>query len=381
MSIHPKPQREEEDNASFPCTVNREASAWQILGLTAAAIAGPFIAAFMGPIAMLVCLCAEALAIIGYVSWRWAATAAIGEGALVLIGAGRPQRILVNDVKTSLANMRTGTLSLVLRDRRAMNLAFAPSDLPRVLHQWGLSLEARTLTLPLRGQIGSYMFGFLFFHGAMIAQIFLFEADELEFFLAKALLFPLSILLTVLVTKRWRNRSIQIGNEGVRIQKFFFSQFVPFGLIVDIASGFGGAVLRLKDGDERSLPTIESDAVIAAVRSGLRASAAQTRDELLLLNREERSIETWKATLTQSVQTFRGLASSRERFLSVLQDGKAAPEARIGAAIALRVGNRDDDACILQARETSIDREFQEALLEVYEDRLSETTMKKQRRL
>lgn len=153
------------------------------------------------------------------------------------------------------------------------------------------------------------------------------------------------------------------GSDGLSIQEGSLSRFIGFTRITAVSETNLGLKLSLAGGEEVEV-TLISPELLKKSASGVALSVAlaeRRRAHLLalieaeiapqephairaaaLLERQGRSLDAWRAALGELLREasgdYRRATLSKDQATQVLEDGKAPPELRIGAALALSPG-------------------------------------------
>lgn len=138
---------------------------------------------------------------------------------------------------------------------------------------------------------------------------------------------------------------VEVGADGVRVQRVFGSVFLPFEAIAAVLGSGRTLVLSRADGaEERVEVPAGSEAYAEALRHRIElglaahADAADAGPRLALLKRGGRDLETWRAHLGELADRdagYRDLPLSRDDLAAILEAPTTTVEHRIAAALAL----------------------------------------------
>jgi hypothetical protein len=299
-------------------------------------------------------------------------TVAAGE---LVIGRGATRRaIRLRDVEHSL--LLPGRAELGLRGGREVTIA--AEDVAELMDAFGLRDGARALAAPLRATLGAFTLGLMTFTGALLALGF--PAVMLLGGAGAALAAALATSATVVIVRRFGRPRVVVGTDGVRVVGTTSPAFVSFAEIVGARRLDWSVEVARKGKPPLVLPTIgHTDGQIAAlvkrIQRGVKLYGAAGAAELAALERQGRDLATWRAELAKRFAagaTFREQALSRDVVEAVLDDAKAPPERRIGAALALRVEGDEAASRIRIAADACANEELREALAEIADDTLDE---------
>jgi hypothetical protein len=187
--------------------------------------------------------------------------------------------------------------------------------------------------------------------------------------------FAFPFVVTALVLRGFGAPHFVIGQDGVRIHRFGRLRFVPRADIASVEHVGGALILHRRRGRKVVLPIIgAAQERVAGVLHRLR----QTRNEeeggarvASLLARGGRSVAEWRtalAGLSGREVGFRDVAVGTDDLARVLDDASAAPELRVGAALALRDGDPAAAARIRIAADTTAEEGLREALAAIAAD-------------
>lgn len=157
------------------------------------------------------------------------------------------------------------------------------------------------------------------------------------------------LLTAVAMVAGWvlgtRPAQVEVGADGVRIQRAFESVFLPFAEIAAVGESGRALVLSRADGGEERVEVPGGNeafgqALRHRIELGLaaHADAADAGPRLALLKRGHRSLEAWRARLGELVEQdagYRDLPLSRDDLVAILHAPATSVEDRIGAALAL----------------------------------------------
>lgn len=168
------------------------------------------------------------------------------------------------------------------------------------------------------------------------------------------LIFTLVALCVPLSLRVFGPPRVQVGHDGVSVQEGFRSWFVPFDQIVNASSQGFDVVLVLRDNQVRRIRAIGTGAsrraaLLERIQAGIMASR-QPRDlsaRLTVLDRNGRTLDAWKQALHAVVNdrdAYRHTGLTRDEIAAALDDPRAAPDRRIGAAYALSLSDKQQAA-------------------------------------
>jgi hypothetical protein len=204
----------------------------------------------------------------------------------------------------------------------------------------------------------------------------------------------LALWLTLLRPRPPRLR-LAVGADGVAIRTDTASRFVSFGRIERVEPAPFGAVLVLGGGERLPLavvPPPAPDAVLVAneleaarracllrrLEAGIEATSALAGAERLA--RQGRSVDAWRDAVRDLVKDdaadYRAALLPTEQAARIVEDGRASPEARIGAALAL--SGRADEPLRRRLRVAigdCVDDATRHALSDALVDRLEQWTL------
>jgi hypothetical protein len=190
-------------------------------------------------------------------------------------------------------------------------------------------------------------------------------------------------------------RRLAIGGDGVALRTDVGSQFISFDRIERVDPVDTGAVLALAGGPRILLSVVppassgpaavelgrlRREALLSRLGASLSASGAVAGADRL--SRQGRSLREWRRAVRDLVQQdapgYRSAPLPLEQAARILETGRAAPGARIGAALAL-AGRRDPalDRRLRIAVESCADETTRIALDEALADRLESWTLER----
>ncbi len=214
----------------------------------------------------------------------------------------------------------------------------------RFVEALGLDAARRTLTLPLRGQIGKGTWTFVgaflgLFLGGVLGNVL--PVRGWEFWIMVS-----SMLVTAWGLRQLGAPRVTIGVDGVRMRGLG-ARFIPYRDIVKVDVGappFESSDVRLalRGGGAALLPVVGQsqaaiDAMVRRIEAGMRVATGSS-DDLAELARGGRDLATWRRDLTElarPTQDFRTRRVDVEQLERILRDPGVPPERRIGAALAL----------------------------------------------
>ncbi|MEJ7729385.1 MAG: hypothetical protein WKG00_09220 [Polyangiaceae bacterium] len=203
--------------------------------------------------------------------------------------------------------------------------------------------------------------------------------------LPPAILAPwLAMVVGTIVGWSWLRRptEVVVGAEGVRVVTALGERTIAYPSIEDVRvvgarlelEERGGAVTRLQGGmllgaspgQGASPPMLLG--LARRIREGMIGARSAASEALAgRLERGERSLPEWREALAQLFGGggYRSTSLARDVAEHVLEDGAAAVDRRLGAALALAQGGPEDRARIRIAAETTTDDRLRIALLRV----------------
>jgi len=272
--------------------------------------------------------------------------------------------------RTAVLHMKSGAQLVVHLEK---------DDPARVLTHAGVAVAQRALTLPLRGQFGAFTIGFvavwpLLFSWWAVAAALRHSLGGYAFLAALAM----TALSTALVVRRFGFPRVIVGTDGVRILGRLLPRFIPHENIAGVelvppVYQHGKPSIRVlrRRGSPIELPTIAAprdrvEGLARRIDEAVRAHAAGGARGLDALARSGRSAAEWKGDvrrLALAPPTFRNQALGLDDYERVLTDAAAAPDQRVGAALAVRaIDPADGPARIRVAAGASADDALREAL-------------------
>jgi len=278
----------------------------------------------------------------------------LDEGALRITG-GNVQEDAVFPLSSIVSGYQTrNDRTAVLHQKSGAQLVvhLEKDDPARVLTHAGVGVTQRALTLPLRGQLGAFTIGFvavwpLLFSWWAVAGALRPSLGGYGYLAALAL----TALSTALVVLRFGFPRVIVGTDGVRILGRLIPRFIPHENIAGVelvppVYQHGKPSIRLlrRRGSPIELPTIAAprdrvEGLARRIDEAVRAHAAGGARGLDALARSGRSAAEWKGDVRRMAlapPTFRNQALGIDDYERVLTDAAAAPDQRIGAALAVR---------------------------------------------
>jgi len=283
----------------------------------------------------------------------------VEDAALNLLGKQRFERFDLEDIAWGAT--RGDEVDFETANGRRIVLKTSRRRAEALLSATGTNVDQRTVTLPLRGAIGPFVTGLLWF------MVLVFPCNYLTISLAMqlsgaaltALLLvagPLLALLFSAMLTRWMAPKFSIGIDGVSVKRALRRRFIPHEAIEKITHSFSSAgaehmpsiELRLES-ESVHLPIIgwsDSDVerVMTRFKHVERAKDEAAQRPAASFARQGLSIEDWKARLRRMLSadpSFRGQRVSPDAASTVLSDPTATLEQRVGAALALREVDHD----------------------------------------
>jgi hypothetical protein len=328
------------------------------LGVLVLVLGTPVVGALFGVVGVIVALVSSLLSFVQ--AARVQATRRVG-GSLVLetgalrIAGGTAKADDVIALSAIVAGYQTRsdrTAVLHLRDGAQVVMHLEKDDPARVLSHAGVAVAQRALTLPLRGQFGAFTIGFvavwpLLFAWWAVANAVRQVVHGYGFLGVMAL----TALSTALVVRRFGFPRVIVGTDGIRIVGRLLPRFLPYENIAGVElvpPGYqhGKPSIRVvrRKGGPIELPTIAAprdrvEGLARRIDEAVRAHAAGGARGLDALARSGRSAAAWKGDLRRlalAPPTFRDQALGIDDYERVLGDAAAAPDQRVGAALALR---------------------------------------------
>lgn len=138
---------------------------------------------------------------------------------------------------------------------------------------------------------------------------------------------------------------VTIGTDGIAFRRGFRETFVPFEELAEVCPAGLGLLIRYRDGREQKIASIAGigpdrfRALSLRIQEAIAARAAERAPQLELLDRGDRSVGAWRASLTELARrgnTYRAVGLSPDDLEAVLASPDATPERRLAAAVALR---------------------------------------------
>lgn len=236
-------------------------------------------------------------------------------------------------------------------------------------------------SVPAQLTYGCLMIPLTFF--GMIMLLTLLDVPDRFFKTMLPGLFPLMLLLAI---RAARPVEVIVGTDGVGLRRAWTRRFIPYSALrsaeIDDDSNLvlkmlSGKEITLNNGDEPA-----RRALSARIREAMQAQgdgSAEGRAELDLLELRGRSLHAWRDALKGLAARpgdYRRAGIPEEMLLSVIEDPDAAPERRIGAAVALRASGRKDAAPRIRvAAEACASERVRVALERAAEDELDDATL------
>ena len=159
------------------------------------------------------------------------------------------------------------------------------------------------------------------------------------------LMFVLVTLLVGAAVRLLAPPTVSVGNDGLAVQGGLGSWFVSFDQIASVAYGRDDVALQLRDGRARRIRTLGTsaarrEALAVRIAAGVEAARAplDLSARLTALDRNGRPAEEWRAALRRLAEGhdgYRATGLTRDEVQGALDDPRATPERRIGAAFAL----------------------------------------------
>lgn len=286
------------------------------------------------------------------------------------------------------------TAVLHLRDGAQLVIHLEQGDPALLLAHAGVGVAQRALTLPLRGQFGAFTIGFiavwpLLFVSLSVAARFPHAGDGFLILAALAL----TALSTALVVVRLGFPRVIVGTDGVRLVGRLVPRFIPYDNIAGVElvppgyqHGKPSIRLRLRNGSPIALPTIAAprdrvDGLARRIEEAVGAHAAGGARGLDALARAGRSAAVWGGDIRRMAltpPTFRSQALGIADYERVLTDAAAAPDRRIGAALAVRAIDPDEGpARIRVAASASADEALRDALQAAAEGEIDDALLER----
>lgn len=304
-------------------------------------------------------------------------------GTLVLEGQGRRRRLKLDDVRGGSRAAASTTLQFRSGAQASLSL-HSEHEAESLLDQTGTSVGQRTLSLQLRGTIGPFVAGLLFFF-ALYTPVWLGLAAVLSVIAGLqgwelSSVQPAAVLLSLATSAalgwwlaRVRSPKVTIGQDGVVIERWLRRRFVPHSAIRSVTRS--GMSVDLALGDETvSLATIgwSEEQELAALRRlhDARALFDQARDagpeRDALFARRGQNVAEWREQLLDA--GFRRRVVTDADAESVLNDATQPLEHRAGAALALRaLDPAQGERRVRVAAEVAADPRAREVLLGMLE--------------
>ena len=154
---------------------------------------------------------------------------------------------------------------------------------------------------------------------------------------------------------------VEVGRDGVLLSALHDRRFVPFHDIAHVTENGDAVVLGLRSGEEIALhvwsgsfeDAAQRRALAAIVSRGAGGAAPRDDDELARqLARNGRALDEWISfarSLGGEGEVYRTIAARRADLWRVVEDGAAPEDARVAAALALRVDADASDQVRLES--------------------------------
>lgn len=270
----------------------------------------------------------------------------------VQIHGGRSRFVPRADVETgwTLHEAVGPRVELQLRNGDVLSATTAtPEEANGVLDAAGIDPARRALRMPLGGASASVGIGFgAALPASCIASMVAVGAQGLLHLPSAATGFLIFALFTGLVgaaVRLFAPPVVSVGSDGLSVRGARSSWFVAFEEIVGVSYGRGDLTLHLRDGRPRRISTFgTSEPRRAALYNRLTAGVNAARApadlsvRLTALDRGGQSAEAWRAALRELAaqgNDYRHTGLSRDEVRAALEEPRATPERRIGAAFVL----------------------------------------------
>lgn len=317
-------------------------------------------------------------------------------GVLRFTGSGEQEDDVfpVSSISSGYQTRSDRTAVLHLKSGAQLVVHLEKDDPARVLTHAGVGVAQRALTLPLRGQFGAFTIGFVAVWPLLSAWWALAAALHLRLgdggFLA---VLAMTALSTALVVLRFGFPRVVVGTDGVRILGRLIPRFIPHENIASVELvpplyQHGKPSIRLlrQKGAPIELPTIAAprdrvEGLARRIDEAVRAHAAGGARGLDALARSGRSAAEWKGDVRRMAlapPTFRSQALGIDDYERVLTDAAAAPDQRIGAALAVRaIDPEQGPTRIRVAADASADEALRAALNGAAEGEIDEALLER----
>lgn len=193
-------------------------------------------------------------------------------------------------------------------------------------------------------------------------------------------------------------RNVVVGSDGIAIRSDVYDRFIPFSRITAVEPHDLGATLVLEGGERIELAVVPPGLLTASDGTAAKLHLAEQRRATLLarltagmsavealageerLSRQGRTMRAWREAVCEVVVEdapgYRAAVLSTEQAARIVENGHAAPEARIGAALALSArASQATKQRLRIAIEDCADEATQLAIEQALEDRLDPWTL------
>ncbi len=352
-------------------------------------VAGAFLGLFGAVLVMGTAILLFARAARATTTERTGGTVLVTDDALRILGPGvEPELVFpLSMIESGYAAPNERKVVLETRSGLEVHIALTKDDPARLLEHAGVGLAQRSLSLPLRGELGAFTIGFIAFWPLLFLGTFA-VAGVLHDPLAILVGLVLAIVGTERVVVRLGFPRVVVGTDGIRILALR-RRFVPYERIAGVelvtatyVHGAPSIRVVLHDGSALALPTIAAprervEGLAQRIRDAAQAHARGSAQKLDSLGRAGRTVTAWRTDIERLALAppgFRDHALGVDDFDRVLGDAAAPPDQRIGAALALRAIDPAAAAPRIRiAADTSADDALREALASAAEGDIDES--------
>jgi hypothetical protein len=282
-----------------------------------------------------------------------------------------------------------GRLELFLK-RGEKLVAAIPNehDANMLLAALGLDAARRHVAVRLGTVQGQLAFGCLMIPLTFLGVVLLLGELDVPKAIFPSIVAVSFALMMLLLLRSARPLDVIVGTDGVVLQRAWTRRFIPYAALDSVALNTSShVVLKMQSGREvtiRKGDEAARRALCARIREAMRAQgdgSTEGRAELDLLEPRGKPLPAWREALRGLVARpgdYRRAGISEDILLSVVEDPDAAPERRIGAALALRASGREEAGPRIRvAAEACASERVREALERAAEDELDEATLER----
>ncbi len=310
----------------------------------------------------------------------------VDEGGVCLVGVRRTAQLAFDSIREGLVAYTEDGASLVLEliDGARVDVAMNEDDARAVLAALRLEPKSKRVTVRVGSPSRPLVLGGLGIVLAPIALALSWSVMPYSWMLASdgahiPLVLGVFMVVGLLLARLEAPAEITIGTDGIRVSRRLRQRFIPYSRLE--SSGVSGKTLifsfRLATGDTGRLRWIFIEGATAeqaigthrrieAARSG--SADGETREALVMLDPRGKTVEAWMATLRDQADprrtTYRRSTLSADSLLDVLGRPDADIHWRIGAAVALRLGDHEEAAKRIRLVAASVASDDARAALE-----------------